>query len=89
MPSIRIKMADNRNYLYGDVILVRSADPERPLSEAEDSGALVHDSQGRAIGTVIGGKGFTTYVAPLDAALRLLDPHSCRLATATEFSALP
>lgn len=87
--SIRIKMADNRNYLYGDVILVRSADPERPFSEAGDSGALVYDSHGRAIGTVIGGKGLTTYVAPLDAALRLLDAHSCRLATATEFAGLP
>lgn len=69
------------NWMGDDLIVIASEDKSKPFSIGGDSGSLVYDENGRAVGLVVGGcnpdvfpvKDQITYVLPIEPILNQLD----------------
>lgn len=65
------KMMDNKNYVFGDLMLIESReDNNEYFTRRGDSGALIYNASGEALGIVIGGDGKYTFAHPIDRCLK-------------------
>lgn len=68
--SFIVKMPDGKNYLFGDLMLIESMEEDnRRFSRRGDSGALIYNASGEALGVVIGGSGRFTFAQPIERCL--------------------
>lgn len=86
--SYRIKMPNKKNYLFGDLMVVRSTVNGVSFSLPGDSGAIVYTQDGVAIGTIVGASSEFSLVCPLKRALESLSEYDCRLEVSDGWSTI-
>ena len=68
-----IKLPNGKNYLYGELSVIRSATSNQPFSLGGDSGAMVYTEKGGLAGFVVAGSTKRSFFQPAYNCLRHID----------------
>jgi hypothetical protein len=68
-----VLLPDDNEYLMTGCIIVKSKEDRGIFSQPGDSGAVVYDGSGAAVGFIIGGSSEETILHPVEACLDLMD----------------